>query len=72
MVLLAANAASRDAGAGPGVVIVPALCALFYSGPEGFMFDWYILTKGVDPFGHCLNLSFWDCHDKGARQRILI
>ncbi|BCR89220.1 uncharacterized protein ACHE_50418S [Aspergillus chevalieri] len=72
MVLLAANAASRGAGAGPGVVIVPALCALFYAGPGGFMLDWCVLAEELDPFGHCLNLSFWDCHDKGARQRILI
>lgn len=71
MVFLAANTASRFADAGPGIMIVPAPCALFYAGSGGFVFDLYILAKKVDPFRDYLGLGLWDCHDEGARKRVL-
>lgn len=72
MVPLAADAASRSAGAGTGVMVVPALCALFYTGSEGLSLNLHIFTIEVNPFGDYVSLVLWDSHDKGARGRVLV
>lgn len=52
--------------AGPGIMIVPAPCALFYAGSGGFVFDLYILAKKIDPFGDSSGLVLRDSHNKSA------
>ena len=67
VVPLAANSAPGCSGAGPGVVVVSALCTLLYTGSERFVFDLYILAKKVEPFRDCSGLIFRDSHNESAR-----
>ena len=71
VISFAANAASGSAGAGPGVMVVPATCALFYAGSGGLPLNLYILAIEVNPLRDYLGLVLWDSHDKGARGRVL-
>ena len=72
VVLFAANAAPGCAGAGLGVMIVPASCALLYTGSERFMLYLHILAEEMDPSGDCSGLVFWDCHDESAGLWVLV
>ena len=72
VVSFAANPASGCSGAGPGVMIVPAPCALLYAGSEGFKLNLYILAKEMEPFGNCLSLGHRQGHDARAGQRVLV
>lgn len=56
MIPFAADVASGCVGACPGVMIVPALCALLYMHLEGFKFGLHILAKEMDPLWDCLGL----------------
>jgi len=49
VISFAANAASGSAGVGLGVMVVPALHALFYAGLEELPLNLYILAIEVDP-----------------------
>ena len=64
VIFFAANAASRCAGTGPGVMIVPATCTLLYTSSEGFELSLYVLAKEVDPLRDFLGLVLGDCHDE--------
>ena len=66
VISFAADAASGCAGAGPGVMIVPAPCALLYAGSGGFMLDLYVSAKKGNPSANCLSLGLWYCHDEGG------
>ena len=66
VISFAADAASGCAGAGPWIVVVPALCALLYTGSEWLQLDLYILAKEVDPPRYSLGLALWDSHDEGT------
>ena len=71
VISLAANVASGGAGAGLGVMVVPASHALFYMGLEGLLLNLYILAIEVDPLRDYLGLVLWDGHDQGARGWVL-
>ena len=70
VVPLAANAAPGCSGTGPGVMVVPALCTLLYTGAERLQLALYILAKEVDPFRDCSGLVFRDSHNEGAGERV--
>ena len=72
VVLFAANAASRCAGADLGVMIVPAPCALLYAGLKRFMLYLHIPAEEMDPTGDCSGLVFWDCHDESTGLWVLV
>ena len=72
VVFFAANAASGCAGAGPGIMIVPALYALLYVGLKRFMLYLHLLAEEIDPSGDCSGLVFWDCHDESAGMWVLV
>jgi len=72
VISFAANAASGSAGASPGVMVVPASRALFYTGSEGLPLNLYILAIEVDPLRDYLDLVLWDGHDEGIRGRVLV
>ena len=71
VVSFAANAASRCAGAGTGVVIVPTLCTLFNAGSGEFSLNLDISAKEMCPLRHCTGLVFRNGHDESARVWIL-
>lgn len=71
VISLAADAASGSAGAGPGIMVVPALCALLYMSLKGLPLNLYILAKEVDPPQDYLGLGLWDSYDEGAGKRVL-
>ena len=72
VVFFAAHAAPGCAGAGLGVVIVPASRALLYTGLERFMLYLHILAEEMDPSEDCSGLVFWDCHDESAGLWVLV
>lgn len=72
VVSFAADSAPGCSGAGPGVVVVPALCTLLYTGAKGLQLGLYIFAKEVDPFRDCLGLVFWDCHDESTGLWVLV
>ena len=72
VVFFAANAAPGCAGAGLGVMIVPASCALLYADPKRFMLYLHILAEEMDPSEDCSGLIFWDCNDESAGMWVLV
>ena len=71
VISLAADAASGSAGAGPGIMVIPALCALLYTSSKGLPFNLYVFAKEVDPPGDYLGLGLRDSYDEGAGKRVL-
>jgi len=52
-------------------MVVPAPCALLYTGAEGLQIDLCILAKDIDPFRDCSCLVFRDGYDEGAAEQVL-
>ena len=71
VVPLAADSTPGCTGAGLWVMVVPASCALLYTGVEGLQLDLYILAKEVDPFRDGSGLVFRDSHDESAGEWVL-